>query len=81
METSLKKSLHTLALPNKLPNSSAHRKAELLQPFPHKNRKIRLFFSRHGSEAPAQMRLSISDKCKLPMQKRSCDNHLAKEHN
>jgi hypothetical protein len=40
MQTSLKKSLHRLALPNELPKSSAHRKAELLKPFPHKKRKI-----------------------------------------
>jgi hypothetical protein len=47
METSLKNSLQRLALQNELPNSSAHRKAERLQPFPNKNRKIQLFFSRH----------------------------------
>jgi hypothetical protein len=58
METSLKKSLHRLSLPNELSKSSAHRKVELLKPFPHKNKKkILLFFSRHGSEAPAQNRL------------------------
>jgi hypothetical protein len=53
MKISFKKSLHRLALPN----SSAHRKAELLKPFPNKNRTIQLFFYRHGSDEPAQNRL------------------------
>jgi hypothetical protein len=43
MKISFKKSLHRLALPNELPKSSAHRKSELLKPFPNKNR-IQLFF-------------------------------------
>jgi hypothetical protein len=36
METSLKKSLHRLALPNELSKSSTHRKTELLKPYSYK---------------------------------------------
>jgi hypothetical protein len=38
METSLRKSLHRLSLPNELPKSSANRKVELLKQFPHKKK-------------------------------------------
>jgi hypothetical protein len=58
MKISFKKYFHRLALPNELPKSSAHRKAELLKPFPNKNRTIQLFFYRHRSDIPAQKRLN-----------------------
>jgi hypothetical protein len=43
METSLKKSLYKLALPNELSKSSTHRKTELPKPCPYKIKTIRVF--------------------------------------